>query len=82
MKKRIEILDALRGFSFLGILIANMLYFQYGNATLEAIQPDTWWDKIAYYFTKIFVEGSFIPILGFYLVMALFYLYVHWKNVN
>lgn len=65
MNKRIGIIDALRGFSLLGILIANMLYFQYGNVTLEAIQPETWWDKLAYYFTKIFVEGSFIPIFGF-----------------
>ena len=65
MNKRIDIIDALRGFSLLGILIANMLYFQYDNVSLKAIQPDTWWDKAAYYFTKIFVEGSFITIFGF-----------------
>lgn len=65
MKKRIKVVDALRGFSLMGILIANMLYFQYNNITLEAIQPTTWWDKTAYYFTKIFVEGSFVPIFGF-----------------
>lgn len=67
MKNRIEILDALRGFSLLGILMANMLYFQYDNIKLDAIHPTTWWDKLAYYFTKIFVEGSFIPIFGFLL---------------
>ncbi|WP_313894149.1 DUF418 domain-containing protein [Psychrobacillus sp.] len=65
MKKRIDILDALRGFSLLGILIANMLYFQYDFVSLDAVQPDIWWDKVAYYFTKIFVEGSFVPIFGF-----------------
>ncbi|WP_107840444.1 DUF418 domain-containing protein [Metasolibacillus meyeri] len=65
MKKRIEVIDALRGFSLLGILIANMLHFQYANVTLEAIQPTAWVDKIAFYFTKIFVEGSFYPIFGF-----------------
>ena len=65
MKKRIEVVDALRGFSLLGILIANMLSFQYANVTLEAVGPDTWWDKGAFYFTKILVEGSFYPIFGF-----------------
>ena len=49
----------------LGILIANMLSFQYANVTLEAVGPDTWWDKGAFYFTKIVVEGSFYPIFGF-----------------
>lgn len=65
MKKRIQVVDGLRGFSLLGILIANMLYFQYANITVEAVQPSTWWDQGAYYFTKIFVEGSFVPIFGF-----------------
>lgn len=65
MKKRIEAIDALRGFSLLGIVVANMLYFQYGNVTLETIQPTSWWDKGAFYFTKIFVEASFYPIFGF-----------------
>lgn len=65
MKKRIEGLDALRGFALFGILVANMLHFQYGNITFDSIQPDTWWDKFAFYFTKIAVEGSFYPIFGF-----------------
>lgn len=65
MKKRIEALDALRGFSLLGILVANMLYFQYGDMTRDTIQPTAWWDNGAFYFTKIFVEASFYPIFGF-----------------
>lgn len=65
MQNRIKTVDALRGFSLMGILIANMLYFQYDNPTFEAVQPNTWWNQAAYYFTKIFVEGSFIPIFGF-----------------
>ena len=65
MNKRLEVIDALRGFSLLGIIIANMLYFQY-NSTIESMMDlDTWWDQGAYYFTKIFVEGSFYPIFGF-----------------
>ena len=65
MNKRLEVLDALRGFSLLGIIIANMLYFQYSSHTKDSIDPNTWWDQGAYYFTKIFVEGSFYPIFGF-----------------
>lgn len=65
MKNRIEALDALRGFSLLGILIANMLYFQYGDITINTIEPTTWWDNAAFYFTKIFIEASFYPIFGF-----------------
>ena len=65
MNKRLEVIDALRGFSLLGIIIANMLYFQYNSNTKSMIDLDTWWDQGAYYFTKIFVEGSFYPIFGF-----------------
>ena len=65
MNKRIEVIDALRGFSLLGILIANMLHFQYGINTKDAIEPSTWWDQAAYYFTKIVVEASVYPIFGF-----------------
>ena len=65
MNKRIEVIDALRGFSLLGILIANMLYFQYGGITKGEIAPSTWWDQAAYYFTKIVVEASVYPIFGF-----------------
>ena len=65
MNKRIEVIDALRGFSLLGILIANILYFQYGSLTMDTINLNSWWNKGAYYFTKIFVEGSFYPIFGF-----------------
>lgn len=65
MKQRIQLIDGLRGFSLLGILVANMLHFQYGINTYRGIQPDSWLDQIGFYFTKIFVEGSFYPIFGF-----------------
>jgi uncharacterized protein len=67
MNKRVNTIDGLRGFSLIGILIANMLIFQYGifgkdkmeNLHLSAI------DQIAYIWTKIFVESSFMPIFMF-----------------
>ena len=65
MKQRIQVIDGLRGFALLGILVANMLHFQFGINTYDQISPDTWWDQAAFYFTKIFVEGSFYPIFGF-----------------
>ena len=65
MTQRISLIDALRGFSLLGILIANLLMFQYGSVGREYIEDLSWIDSISYYFTKIFVETSFMPIFSF-----------------
>ena len=46
MNKRLEVMDALRGFSLLGILIANILYFQYGSFTKDTFDLNTWWNKV------------------------------------
>jgi len=58
-------MDALRGFSLIGILIANMLYFQFGSSGVEIIESASGLNKVSYYFVKIVVEGSFYPIFGF-----------------
>lgn len=63
--ERVELMDALRGFSLIGILIANMLYFQFGSSGVEIIESASGLNKVSYYFVKIFVEGSFYPIFGF-----------------
>jgi len=65
MTQRISLIDALRGFSLLGILIANLLIFQYGSVGKEYIEDLSWIDSISYYFRKIFVETSFMPIFSF-----------------
>lgn len=63
--ERVELMDALRGFSLIGILIANMLYFQFGSSGVEIIESANGLNKVSYYFVKIVVEGSFYPIFGF-----------------
>lgn len=66
-QNRVRIIDGLRGFSLVGILMANMLIFQYGiwgsqEMDLYAL-PD--YEMTAYQLVKIFVEGSFMPIFAF-----------------
>lgn len=67
MTKRIHVIDGLRGFSLFGILLANLLIFQYGiygKDDIELFSLSTV-DETFYAFTKIAVEGSFMPIFTF-----------------
>lgn len=66
-KKRLHVIDGLRGFSLLGILTANMLIFQYGiwgkdELQFFALSPA---DSVVLKLVKITVEGSFMPIFTF-----------------
>ena len=66
-QKRAAAADAIRGFSLLGILMSNMLIFQYGvfgKDELHLFNPSSW-DLIGHDMLKIFVEGSFMPIFAF-----------------
>ncbi|WP_010094356.1 DUF418 domain-containing protein [Ornithinibacillus scapharcae] len=65
--KRIETIDGLRGFSLIGILMANMLIFQYGMFGKDSIDKFSLStiDSSAYIWLKIFVESSFMPIFMF-----------------
>ncbi|WP_227394934.1 DUF418 domain-containing protein [Jeotgalibacillus aurantiacus] len=65
MTKRIAVVDALRGLSLFGILLANMLIFLYGVFGKDELEPSSWIDKGALAFLKIFVETSFMPIFAF-----------------
>ncbi|MCR8643439.1 DUF418 domain-containing protein [Paenibacillus sp. N1-5-1-14] len=64
---RIGIIDGLRGFSLFGILMANMLIFQYGMWGQEEIRHFfiSQWDTNVLTFLKILVVGSFMPIFTF-----------------
>ncbi len=67
MTKRIHVIDGLRGVSLFGILLANLLIFQYGIWGKDDIHlfPLSAIDEGFYAFTKIAVEGSFMPIFTF-----------------
>ncbi|AZS18067.1 DUF418 domain-containing protein [Paenibacillus lutimineralis] len=65
--KRIRLIDCLRGFSLLGILLANMLIFQYGmhGKDLLHLFHVTTVESTAHKFVQLLVEGSFMPIFTF-----------------
>lgn len=65
--KRIGSIDGIRGWSLFGILLANLLIFQYGIYGKDEI---SYFDLsqsnlFSYYFVKIFIEGAFMPIFTF-----------------
>ncbi|MBU9674943.1 DUF418 domain-containing protein [Planococcus sp. CP5-4] len=67
MKSRIRVADALRGFSLLGIILANLLIFQYGvigKGYISFYELDAPSLGI-YYFIKVFIEYSAMPIFTF-----------------
>lgn len=64
---RIYLIDSLRGFSLLGILLANLLIFQYGIWGKDYIElfNISSIDKTTYAFVKLAIEESFMPIFAF-----------------
>ncbi|MCG7378736.1 DUF418 domain-containing protein [Paenibacillus sp. ACRSA] len=64
---RIRLIDGLRGFSLAGILMANMLVFQYGMFGQNELQlfGVEGVDIAVYSLLKIVVVGSFMPIFAF-----------------
>ncbi|WP_243293123.1 DUF418 domain-containing protein [Bacillus sp. FJAT-47783] len=67
MIKRIKAVDALRGLSLFGILLANMLIFQYGIYGKDEISfySPSRIDELTHKGLSIFVESSFMPIFAF-----------------
>lgn len=66
-KSRIQAIDGIRGFSLLGILLANLLIFQYGIWGKDEMEFFTLspMDSFLNEFLRIFVEESFMPIFTF-----------------
>lgn len=67
MKQRLAMIDGIRGFSLIGILMANMLIFQYGIWGMDELEHFKIFagDTEANIWLKVFVEGSFMPIFMF-----------------
>jgi uncharacterized protein len=67
MKQRLAIIDGIRGFSLIGILMANMLIFQYGMFGMDELDHFklSAGDEAANIWVKVVVEGSFMPIFMF-----------------
>lgn len=66
-QKRVNTIDGIRGLSLFGILLANLLIFQYGIFGKDEI---TYFnlssmDTFLYYAIKILIEGAFLPIFTF-----------------
>ena len=64
--KRIESADAVRGFSLLGIFMANLLIFQFGLSGKDYME---YYDlnsvnEFVFKTVKIIFEGSFLPIFA------------------
>ncbi|MBP1991910.1 DUF418 domain-containing protein [Paenibacillus eucommiae] len=66
-QNRVRIIDSMRGFSLLGILIANMLIFQYGLWGKDEMQlfALSQADSFAKILVNILIESSFMPIFAF-----------------
>lgn len=62
---RIVWLDQARGFALLGILLANMLLFQYGMWEDLSFRHLSWFDRAAFEWTNIFAVHSFMPLFSF-----------------
>lgn len=71
--QRVHAIDGIRGFSLFGILLANMLIFQYGITGKDYIGffDMSTIDKGMYHLIKILVEDSFLPIFTFLFGYAL-----------
>ncbi|WP_342495908.1 DUF418 domain-containing protein [Bacillus sp. FSL K6-0994] len=62
---RVEFIDSIRGFSLLGILIVNMLNFQYDYDFEKMFDSSFWGQEFGVYLTEILFQGSFYPIFSF-----------------
>ena len=66
LSDRIEVIDVLRGFAILGILIGNMQWFSgYGMMPPAVAALDSTADDIVKFFVHFLIEGKFYSIFSF-----------------
>jgi len=66
--ERIEVIDIIRGFALLGILIVNMAFFSYPIMYLELLGQEMWTvflDKAVLGVISLFIEGKFYSMFSF-----------------
>jgi len=67
-QERIEVLDVIRGFALLGILIANMAWFSSPANYFGMLGKNMWtglWDTATSSFISLFIQGKFYTIFSF-----------------
>ncbi|GGA74962.1 DUF418 domain-containing protein [Ornithinibacillus halotolerans] len=63
--ERLHHIDSLRGFAILGILLVNMLSFQYGSIGIEGIRSElSGLDAMLYDLIEWLFQGSFYPVFS------------------
>lgn len=63
--ERIEILDVLRGFAIMGILVVNIPGFARPSLTLDPPEPHHWYDVIAADASELLFTGKFYTTFSF-----------------
>ena len=66
-QERIQVVDILRGFALLGILLVNMAIFRAGWAATQPVTPATtgMLDRLAAHAIDLFAEGKFFTLFSF-----------------
>lgn len=62
---RVTSIDALRGFALLGILLVNMMHFQYATESKDVISQYPFFSEEIFYSIKILLQGSFLSMFAF-----------------
>ncbi|SDZ75305.1 uncharacterized protein SAMN05216331_10248 [Porphyromonadaceae bacterium KH3R12] len=64
--QRMTVIDALRGFALLGVILMHMLdHFGYTTGNVSDTAFSTRWDGIVQWFTNTMIRGKFISIFSF-----------------
>ncbi|SFK80440.1 uncharacterized protein SAMN05216357_106107 [Porphyromonadaceae bacterium KH3CP3RA] len=64
--QRITVIDALRGFALLGVILMHMLdHFGFTAANISGVSSPSTWDTIIQWFTNTMIKGKFISIFSF-----------------
>lgn len=82
--ERVHVVDALRGFSLLGIFLANLLIFQFslvGKEYLDIFHISSW-NYVFINIVKVGIENSFLPIFAILFGFSMDKLYQSMKSKN